>query len=45
VKTTQSYVVAVRMDDGSTRDFPYQAEPGFRAGDKVKVVEGKLVAQ
>ena len=45
VKTTQSYVVAVRMDDGSTRDFPYQAEPGFRAGDKVKVVEGKLEAR
>jgi outer membrane lipoprotein SlyB len=45
VKTTQSYVVAVRMDDGSTQNFPYQAEPAFRAGDKVRVVEGKLVAQ
>ncbi len=44
VKTTQSYVVAVRMDDGTTRNFSYQAEPGFRAGDKVKVVEGKLVS-
>ncbi len=43
VKTTQTYNVAVRMDDGSTRSFPYQTEPGFRAGDKVKVVEGKLV--
>ena len=44
VKSTQSYNVAVRMDAGSTRSFPYQAEPAFRAGDKVKVVEGKLVA-
>ena len=44
VKSTQSYNVAVRMDDGSTRHFPYQTEPAFRAGDKVKVVEGKLVA-
>jgi outer membrane lipoprotein SlyB len=45
VKTTQSYVVAVRMDDGSTQNFPYQAEPAFRSGDKVRVVEGKLVAR
>jgi|SRR5882672_6213532 len=44
VKSSQSYNVAVRMDDGSTRNIPYQTEPTFRAGDKVRVVEGKLVA-
>jgi outer membrane lipoprotein SlyB len=44
VKTTQSYNVAVRMDDGTSRSFIYASEPAFRAGDKVKVVEGKLVA-
>jgi outer membrane lipoprotein SlyB len=44
VKSTHSYAVAVRMDDGSSRNFGYDTEPAFRAGDKVKVVEGRLVA-
>lgn len=44
VKTTKRYDVVVRMDDGSTRTFPYENEPAFRAGSKVKVVEGALVA-
>jgi len=43
-KSTESYNVAVRMDDGSTRSFDYDSEPAFRAGDKVKVVEGRLIA-
>lgn len=42
-KSTETYSVAVRMDDGSTRSFNYENEPAFRAGDKVKVVEGALV--
>jgi len=45
VKTTQDYIVGVRMDDGSTRNFPYQSEPAFRVGDKVQIVEGKLAAR
>jgi outer membrane lipoprotein SlyB len=45
VKTSQSYNVAVRMDDGSSRNFSYKEEPAFRTGDKVKVVEGGLVSQ
>jgi outer membrane lipoprotein SlyB len=44
VKTTKRYDVVVRMDDGSTRTFPYENEPAFRAGSKVKVVDGALVA-
>lgn len=44
VKSTKRYDVLVRMDDGSTRTFPYENEPAFRAGSKVKVVEGALVA-
>ncbi len=44
VKSTQSYNVAVRLDDGTSRTFSYEAEPAFRVGDKVKVVEGRLVA-
>ena len=44
VKTTKRYDVVVRMQDGSSRTFPYEKEPGFNVGDKVKVVEGALVA-
>lgn len=43
VKTTQRYDVAVRMEDGTTRAFPYETQPAFRVGDKVKIVEGRLV--
>jgi outer membrane lipoprotein SlyB len=42
IKSGKRYDVVVRMEDGSTRTFPYEAEPGFRAGEKVRVVEGKL---
>lgn len=45
VKTSKTWNVAVRMEDGSTRSFPYASEPGFRAGDAVKVVKGKLEAR
>ena len=44
VKSTDTYNVAVRMNDGTSRTFAYPTEPAFRIGDKVKVVEGKLVA-
>jgi len=42
---TNSYSVAVRMDDGSSRNFDYDAMPAYRAGDKVKVVEDGLVSR
>ena len=45
VKSTETFNVAVRMNDGTSRTFSYPTEPAFRAGDKVKVVEGKLVAE
>lgn len=45
VKSSQSYNVAVRMEDGSNRSFSYKEEPSFRVGDKVKIVEGSLVPQ
>lgn len=38
----QRYDVLVRLEDGTTRTFSYDAQPMFRAGDKVKVVEGIL---
>ena len=43
VKSTKRYDVIVRMEDGSARTFPYDSEPAFRAGARVKVIEGSLV--
>jgi outer membrane lipoprotein SlyB len=43
VKTTKRYDVVVRMEDGGARTFPYDSEPAFHVGAKVKVVEGALV--
>ena len=42
VKSSKRYDVVVRMEDGSTRVFPYENEPPYRPGAKVKVVEGVL---
>jgi outer membrane lipoprotein SlyB len=44
VKSTSRFDVAVRMQDGTSRNFSFDTQPGFRAGDKVKVVDGALVA-
>ena len=43
-KKTLRYDVVVRLEDGTSRTFPYQAEPAFRPGDKVKIVDGTVVA-
>ena len=37
------YEVAVRMDDGSPRMVTYDVEPGFRAGDRVRFIDGRLI--
>jgi outer membrane lipoprotein SlyB len=42
-KSSTHYVVGVRLNDGTTRTFTYGSTPGVREGDKVKVVEGRLV--
>lgn len=42
-KSTTSYVVAVRMNDGTSRSFTYPNEPGVSVGDKVRVVDGRLL--
>jgi outer membrane lipoprotein SlyB len=44
LKSGKRYDVIVRMNDGTNRTFSYDKEPGYRAGDKVRVVDGKLVA-
>lgn len=43
VKTTKRYDVVVRMDAGGVRHFSYDAEPAFGPGEKVRVVDGRLV--
>lgn len=43
IKTTKQYNVSVRMDDGNAKTFTFDNEPGFAVGEKVKVVDGKLI--
>jgi outer membrane lipoprotein SlyB len=38
-----AYRVTIRMDDGSFRTVSLPSAPAFTVGDKVRVVEGKLV--
>ena len=42
-KATTSYVVNVRLNDGTTRSFTYGSTPGVESGDRVRVVDGRLV--
>lgn len=44
MKTTKHYEVIVRLENGGTQAVSYEAMPGFRVGDKVKVENGTLVA-
>ena len=43
VKSSKTYEVVVRMEDGGSRRFSQETQPAFRVGDRVKVVEGALV--
>ena len=45
VKKTKHYEVVVRLQGGGTQAMTYATEPGFRVGDKVKVVNGTLVRE
>jgi outer membrane lipoprotein SlyB len=42
VKSSKSYEITVRFDDGSTRVITEADAPTWRAGDKVKVVNGVI---
>nr|WP_315238658.1 glycine zipper 2TM domain-containing protein [uncultured Albidiferax sp.] len=42
VKASHSYEIVVRLDDGSTRTLHQSEQPGWQAGDRVKVVNGAL---
>lgn len=43
MKTTRHYEVITRLESGGSQAVTYEAEPGFRVGDKVKVENGTLV--
>lgn len=40
-----AYEVEVMMDSGERRSFSFEAQPAWRAGDRVKVVDGQLAAR
>lgn len=43
VRKRQVFRVTLRMDDGSFRAISQSSPPAFAVGDKVRVVEGRLV--
>ena len=42
VKTTKSYEITVRFDDGSSRAFTQATQPSWQGGEKVKVINGAI---
>lgn len=42
LKANHSYEIRVRLDDGSLRTFHQQSVPGWRTGDRVRIVKGAL---
>lgn len=43
-RTATSYQVRVRMENGQVRNFPYNNQPPWHQGDRVRVVDGYLQA-
>lgn len=44
-RASTTYHVRVRMEDGEVRSFPYAQQPGWSAGDRVRVVDGRLTSR
>lgn len=44
-RTATTYQVRVRMEDGRIRNFPYDNQPNWSAGDRVRVENGYLRAR
>ena len=44
VKSTKSYEVTVRMEDGSSRTIHQASAPAWHSGDHVKVADGAIVS-
>jgi len=43
VKSVNEYHVTVRMEDGTNRNFTFDSAPSYVVGEKVKVIDGRLV--
>ena len=43
-RTETTYQVRVRMENGNVRTFPYNNQPNWNVGDRVRVVDGYLRA-
>ena len=44
-KSTTSYQVVIKMEDGKNRTFNFSNPTSYKVGDKVKIVDGKLTRQ
>jgi outer membrane lipoprotein SlyB len=44
-KSTTTYQVLIKMDDGKNRTFNFSNPTSYKAGDKIKIVDGKLTKQ
>lgn len=44
-KSTTVYQVQIQMEEGNIRTFNFSNPTSYRAGDKVRIVDGKLVRQ
>jgi len=42
VKTSKSYEITIRFEDGSTRVLTEANPPAWRPGDRVRVVDGQV---
>ena len=45
VKSTKSYDIAVKMEDGEVRHFHQNTNPGLEVGQRVKIVDGVIQQQ
>ncbi len=43
MKTTKHYEVIARLENGGAQTVPYESDPGFKVGDRVRVENGTLV--
>lgn len=44
-RSATTYQVRVRMENGTVRTFPYNSQPNWNIGDRIKVVDGYLTSQ
>ena len=42
VKSTKNYSITIRLDDGTSRTLSQATAPAWRAGDKVRIVNGAI---